>query len=98
MTGSGVQLGDKVNAYLMANNANSNTINELLLRYQDSNPEKRQIKLYRDEIASLYSKKVLSVSISTDEEELIIEDLNDVFENLHYLQDEDHLLYLFLNL
>lgn len=70
MTGSGVQLGDKVNAYLMANNANSNTINELLLRYQDSNPEKRQIKLYRDEIASLYSKKVLSVSISTDEEEI----------------------------
>lgn len=68
MIGSGVQLGDKVNAYLMANNANSNTINELLLRYQDSNPEKRQIKLYRDEIASLYSKKVLSVSISTDEE------------------------------
>ena len=51
MTGSGVQLGDKVNAYLMANNANSSTINELLLRYQDSNPEKRQIKLYRDEIA-----------------------------------------------
>tara|TARA_Y100001934_G_scaffold155497_1_gene186207 strand:- start:49 stop:2532 length:2484 start_codon:yes stop_codon:yes gene_type:complete len=65
-----VQPGEKLNTYLLANNAQPDNINDLLLKYDGSKKAKRQIKLYRNEIAELFTKKVLDITPSTNSDEI----------------------------
>ena len=65
-----VQPGEKLNTYLLANNAQPNNINALLLKYDGSKKAKRHIKLYRNEIAELFTKKVLDITPSTNSDEI----------------------------
>jgi hypothetical protein len=65
-----VQLGEKLNTYLLANNAQPDNINDLLLKYDGSKKAKRHIKLYRNEIAELFTKKVLDITPSTNSDEI----------------------------
>ena len=65
-----IQPGEKLNTYLLANNAQPDNINDLLLKYDGSKKAKRQIKLYRNEIAELFTKKVLDITPSTNSDEI----------------------------
>ena len=65
-----VQPGEKLNTYLLANNAQPDNINDLLLKYDGSKKAKRHIKLYRNEIAELFTKKVLDITPSTNSDEI----------------------------
>ena len=65
-----VQPGEKLNTYLLANNAQPDNINDLLLKYDGSKKAKRHIKLYRYEIAELFTKKVLDITPSTNSDEI----------------------------
>ena len=65
-----VQPGEKLNTYLLANNAQPDNINDLLLKYDGSKKAKRHIKLYRNEIAELFTKKVLDINPSTNSDEI----------------------------
>jgi hypothetical protein len=55
---------------LLANNAQPDNINDLLLKYDGSKKAKRHIKLYRNEIAELFTKKVLDITPSTNSDEI----------------------------
>tara|TARA_Y100000114_G_scaffold35290_1_gene30836 strand:+ start:789 stop:3272 length:2484 start_codon:yes stop_codon:yes gene_type:complete len=65
-----IQPGEKLNTYLLANNAQPDNINDLLLKYDGSKKAKRHIKLYRNEIAELFTKKVLDITPSTNSDEI----------------------------
>ena len=65
-----IQPGEKLNTYLLANNAQPDNINDLLLKYDGSKKAKRHIKLYRYEIAELFTKKVLDITPSTNSDEI----------------------------
>ena len=65
-----VQPGEKLNTYLLANNAQPDNISDLLLKYDGSKKAKRHIKLYRNEIAELFTKKVLDITPSTNSDEI----------------------------
>jgi len=69
-TTDAVQPGEKLNTYLLANNAQPDNINDLLLKYDGSKKAKRHIKLYRNEIAELFTKKVLDITPSTNSDEI----------------------------
>ena len=69
-TTDAVQPGEKLKIYLLANNAQPDNINDLLLKYDGSKKAKRQIKLYRNEIAELFTKKVLDITPSTNSDEI----------------------------
>ena len=69
-TTDAVQPGEKLKIYLLANNAQPDNINDLLLKYDGSKKAKRHIKLYRYEIAELFTKKVLDITPSTNSDEI----------------------------
>ena len=69
-TTDAVQPGEKLKIYLLANNAQPDNINDLLLKYDGSKKAKRHIKLYRNEIAELFTKKVLDITPSTNSDEI----------------------------
>ena len=69
-TTDAVQPGEKLKIYLLANNAQPDNINNLLLKYDGSKKAKRHIKLYRNEIAELFTKKVLDITPSTNSDEI----------------------------